>query len=156
MSVLRCAISMQGVQAAAGVVYAQTPSRHHHHPSNPHSGERQSCSLHPLGLLPLQMLLKLMFLLQACFASCAYHLPSSWTQLLKCQRLTLTMATGSFPNGKIAGYDYNAVSSIAKSAAKAGGKQLRTFGEAGYKYLSSQYDTWRGSRGDEEGAEHAG
>ncbi|KAK9793997.1 hypothetical protein WJX73_003967 [Symbiochloris irregularis] len=94
----------QGVQAAAGVAYAQTPARLHHHSSNSNSG--------------------------------------------------------AFVNGKIAGYDYNAMSQIAKTAAKAGGKQLRSFGEAGYKYLSSQYGTWRSSgadRGEEEvHAVHAG
>lgn len=40
--------------------------------------------------------------------------------------------------------DYDAMSSFAKSAAKLGGKQLRSFSEAGFKYLAGQYESWRG------------
>ena len=50
---------------------------------------------------------------------------------------------GSPLNGKL-GANYEAMSSFAKSAAKLSGKQLRTFGEAGFKYLAAHYDTWRG------------
>lgn len=46
-------------------------------------------------------------------------------------------------NGQL-GPNYQAMSAFAKSAAKLSGKQLRSFSEASYKYLSSQYDTWRG------------
>lgn len=51
---------------------------------------------------------------------------------------------GGASGGGLGAYNYEAMSSMAKSAAKLSGKQLRTFGEAGFRYLAAQYDTWRG------------
>ena len=41
------------------------------------------------------------------------------------------------------GLKYDSVSGYAKAAALTGGKQLLGLGEAGYKYVSSQYGQWR-------------
>lgn len=41
------------------------------------------------------------------------------------------------------GLRYDSVSGYAKAAAVTGGKQLLGLGEAGYKYVSSQYGQWR-------------
>ena len=41
------------------------------------------------------------------------------------------------------GLRYDSVSGYAKAAAVTGGKQLLGLGEAGYKYMSSQYGQWR-------------
>ena len=49
------------------------------------------------------------------------------------------------PSQKLAGVDAEALGTMAKTAVKAGGKQLQTLGRASLKALSNQYDSWRGS-----------
>jgi hypothetical protein len=44
-------------------------------------------------------------------------------------------------NGRLQGLD--SVSGYAKAAAKNGGRHLKGLGEAGYKFVSSQYGQWR-------------
>jgi hypothetical protein len=52
---------------------------------------------------------------------------------------SLVPASQRLPNG----LRYDSVSGYAKAAAVTGGKQLLGLGEAGYKYVSSQYGQWR-------------